>query len=65
MGASGVELADHRSASVGASLNSGAHTGTTGTHDDNIMLVVVHTVDDGGFFKCVVGLSSHACNSDR
>ena len=44
--AGGVELGDHRGAGVRAGLDRGAHPGATGPDDDDVVLVVVHAVDD-------------------
>ena len=41
----GVQLGDHCGLGVGACLNGGAHAGSTGTHNHDVVFVVVNAVD--------------------
>jgi hypothetical protein len=46
----GVELADDADASVRTGFDGGTHAGTTGSHNDNVVLVIMNPVDDLGLF---------------
>ena len=53
--ARGVELGDHGGLRPGARLDGGTHARPTGSHDDDVELVVVHAVTDDGILR----LGSH------
>ena len=44
----GVQLGDHGRLGLGTCLDGGAHSGSTGTHNHDVVFVIVNAVDDFG-----------------